>query len=120
MEKIDFKNRKFKFWFYHVTHSEALIRSPQNEKYNKNIDIYFAGITYIEVPSVMQDLNINLGTHEDAEYLSNKLGMNIPRENITVLNCDNRKFYIVSSVIKIMENDLSALELPFFTFIKNK
>lgn len=29
MEKKNFKDRKFKFWFYQVSYSEAIIRSLQ-------------------------------------------------------------------------------------------
>ena len=43
MEQKDFSNRKFKFWFYQISHSEAIIRSPKvdlDKTYNTNIDIY--------------------------------------------------------------------------------
>lgn len=43
MEKINFNNRKFKFWFYQVSHGEAIIRSPkidENKVYDGNIDIF--------------------------------------------------------------------------------
>ena len=44
---MDFGDRKFKLWFYQVSHCEAIIRSPNTDlgkKFEKNIDLYFGGI----------------------------------------------------------------------------
>lgn len=120
MGKINLKNRKFKFWFYHVTHSEALIRSPKSENYDNNIDIHFIDITYIEMPSTLKDLRIEDGTQKDAIYLSNKLNKDVSLENIRVLISDGRRFYIVASIINITENMLPFMVLPFCTFMIDK
>ena len=59
-----------------------------------NMDIYFADVTYIELPTKFDEIKIQKPTQED-------------------LLCKNRKFFVVSSVIKIIENDLSMFQLPF-------
>ena len=43
MERLNIADRKFKLWFYQISHSEAIIRSPKtdlNKIYDTNIDIY--------------------------------------------------------------------------------
>ena len=46
MEKLNIANRKFKLWFYQVSHSEAIIRSPKtdlNKIYDTNIPSPISG-----------------------------------------------------------------------------
>lgn len=123
MEKINIANRKFKLWFYQVSHSEAIIRSPKtdlNKIYDTNIDIYLGDISYIEMPCLLQDLQINDATEEDCIYLSKKLGKDIPKKRIIVLVSEGKKYYIVASVVKLMENDLDYGVLPIYAFLANK
>ena len=115
--------RKFKLWFYQVSHSEAIIRSPKvdlDEMYDTNIDLYIGDIDYIEIPAIMKELHIINATMEDVTYLTEKLGKDISIEKIIVLISEGRKYYIVASIIKIMENDLDFGVLPIYSFLTNK
>lgn len=123
MEKMDFNGRKFKLWFYQVSHSEAIIRSPKTELdkvYDTNIDIYLGDISYIEIPWLFQGLQIDKATEKDVMYLSQKLGKDIPEKKIVVLVSEGRRYYVVASIIKIMENDLDYGVLPIYAFLANK
>lgn len=123
MEKMDFNDRKFKFWFYQVSHSEAIIRSPKTDLdkiYDTNIDIYLGDINYIEMPWLLRGLQIDEATEEDATYLSQKLDKDIPLEKIVVLVSEGKRYYVVASIIKIMENDLDYGVLPIYAFLANK
>lgn len=123
MEKLNIAKRKFKLWFYQVSHSEAIIRSPKTDLdkiYSTNIDIYLGDICYIEMPCLLQDLEINDATEEDCIYLSQKLGKDIPMKKIIVLVSGGRKYYIVASIIKFLENDLDYEILPIHAFLANK
>ncbi len=123
MEKLNIANRKFKLWFYQVSHSEAIIRSPKtdlNKIYDTNIDIYLGDISYIEMPCLLQELQINDATEEDCIYLSRKLEKDIPMKKIIVLVSEGKKYYVVASIIKIMENDLDYGVLPIYAFLANK
>ncbi|MBD5542330.1 MAG: hypothetical protein HDR00_14300 [Lachnospiraceae bacterium] len=123
MENMDFRDRKFKFWFYQVSHSEAIIRSPKTDGdklYDMNIDIYLAGIDYIEMPCLLYGLQIDRATEADAVYLSQKLGKDIPLGKIVVLISEGRRYCIVASIVKIMENDLDYGVLPIYAFLANK
>ncbi len=123
MEKTEFADRKFKLWFYQVSHSEAIIRSPKvdlDKTYNTNIDIYLGGIDYIEMPWLLCGLQIDKAAEEDKMYLSQKLGKDIPVKKIVVLVSEGKRYYIVASIIKIMENDLDFGVLPIYAFLSNK
>lgn len=120
---MDFKDRKFKFWFYQVSHSEAIIRSPKTDLdkiYVTNIDIYLGDISYIEMPCILQGLQIDEPTKEDRVYLSQKLDKDIPIKKIVVLVSEGKRYYVVASIIKIMENDLDYGILPIYAFLANK
>ena len=118
MENICLTNRKFNFWFYHVSHCEALIRSPKDKNFDKNIDIYFGAIKYIEIPEIMYGLEFEEAKDEDVLYLCEKIGKAVSHEDIKVLISGGRRFYVVAPIIEIMENTLELMELPFYTFIK--
>ncbi len=122
MEKFNISDRKFKFWFYQISHSEAIIRSPKadlNKTYNTNIDIYLGDIKYIEIPWLFRGLMIESGKQEDVAYLSQKLGEEIPAEKIIVMISEGKRFYVVASIIRIMENELDYGVLPIYAFLSN-
>ena len=122
-EIVNIANRKFKFWFYQISHSEAIIRSPKidlNKTYDTNIDIYLGDIYYIEMPCILQDLQIDYANEEDYFYLSRKLEKDISIEKIIVLVSGKKRYYIVASVIKFLENDLDYGVLPIHAFLANK
>lgn len=116
-------DRKFKLWFYQISHSEAIIRSPKvdlDKVYDSNIDIYLGDISYIEMPYLFNGLQIGEASNEECSYLSQRVGKDIFVENIVVLISEGKRYYIVASIIKIMENNLDFGELPIYTFLLNK
>ena len=123
MEQKDFSNRKFKFWFYQISHSEAIIRSPKvdlDKVYDTNIDIYLGDISYIEIPLILYGLQIEEGKEQDKIYLSQKLGKDIPVEKIIVLISESKRYYVVASIIEVWENNLDHGVLPIYAFLANK
>ncbi len=117
---MNFGDRKFKLWFYQVSHCEAIIRSPKTDldkKYETNIDLYLGDIMYMEVPWILYGLQIGEATEEDAAYLTQRLGKEIPLKKIIVLLSEGRRFYVVASIIKVLENDLDYSMVPICAFI---
>lgn len=115
--------RKFKLWFYQVSHNEAIIRSPKGhfeKTYDTNIDIYLGDIAYMEMPTIIQELRISKATVEDLEYISEKLGETISIEKIIVFISKGKKYYVVASIIKILENDLDFGVVPIYTYLAGK
>lgn len=105
-------NRRFRFWYYTVSHAQALLRSLGKEN-EENIDIYFGGVSYLEIPEDIDGLEIREPSSFDKEYIARKIGNIRPQEKITVLVHGEQKYYIVSSAVKIMKNKLAFYELPF-------
>lgn len=103
-------NRLFKLWYYTVSHRQALLRSIGYDN-NENIDVYFGDVSYIEIPTVINGIEIVKPTLEDEAYIMGKIGE--IKKVITVLKVDNKRYYIVSSTVKIMQNNLSIFDLPF-------
>lgn len=120
---MDFNDRRFKFWFYQVSHSEAIIRSPKTDLdkiYATNIDIYLGDISYIEMPCILQGLQIDEPTEEDKVYLSQKLDKDIQIKKIVVLVSEGKRYYVVANIVKIMENDLDYGLLPIYSLLKGE
>ena len=103
-------NRLFKLWYYTVSHKQMLLRSVGFDG-TCNIDIYFEDVSYVEIPSDMKGIEILETTKADIDYIAKKIGNT--EKKITVLKCGNHKYFVVSSVVKLMENKLSMFELPF-------
>lgn len=120
---MDFNDRRFKFWFYQVSHSEAIIRSPKTDLdkiYATNIDLYLGDISYIEMPCILQGLQIDEPTEEDKVYLSQKLDKDIQIKKIVVLVSEGKRYYVVANIVKIMENDLDYGLLPIYSLLKGE
>ncbi len=111
-------DRKFQLWFYQVSHSEAIIRSYKcstNEE--SNIDIYLGAIHYLEIPCVLEGLEIKKITEEDITYISTKINQDISGKKVIVLAAGNKKYYIVAGLVKLLENNLPFEMLPIHIFL---
>lgn len=103
-------DRKFKLWYYTVSHRQMLLRSMGNGDVS-NLDIYFGDVSYAEIPTEMDQIEILKPTQDDMNYITQRIGA--ANKVITVLMSGGRKYFVVASVVKILENDLSMFELPF-------
>ena len=68
-----------------------------------NLDIYFSDVSYIEIPMEMDGIQILKTEKEDIDYITGKIGST--DKTITVLMNRSHKYYVVSSVLKIIENN---------------
>lgn len=102
--------RLFKLWYYTVSHRQMLLRSMGNIEVC-NLDIYFGDVLYVEMPVIMDEMEILKTTQEDIDYIAQKI--DTTNKIVTVLKSGEHKYFVVSSVMKIMENNLSMFEMPF-------
>lgn len=103
-------NKVFKLWYYTVSHKQMLLRSVDSDE-GCNIDIYFGDVSYVEIPTEINGIVIVETEQKDMEYIKRRIGST--DKTITVMMSGNKKYFIVSSVVKIMKNNLSFFELPF-------
>lgn len=110
-----FSDRVFKFWHYHISHGELLIRSHKNASHDKNIDIMFFDVIYIELPRNLSNIKIEKATEEEILHVNQKMDKTIKPENITILVSNDKRYLIVASFMIVEENELDMFELPFDT-----
>ena len=75
---------------------------------------------HMEIPTSIQELRICNATVDDVDYLSQKLGEAISVEKIIIFVSCGKKYYVVASIIKILENDLDFGVLPIYTWLKGQ
>lgn len=103
-------NRFFQLWYYTVSHRMMLLRSVGNTDVC-NLDICFGDVEYVELPSAIDKIELLETTQQDIDYITQRIGNT--DKKITVLKSENNKYYVVSSFLKITENNLGRFELPF-------
>lgn len=104
----DFFNSKrfFQIWIYTVSHSILLIRSINNkdrELDGFNIDIEFWGVGYIDLPDILNGVNIYEKTENIPEkYIkySKSLGF-----KLFEISSEGKKFYVAAAGYRVGKNN---------------
>lgn len=107
----NFESRDFKFWYYHVSHGKLLLRSLKDSTNNKNIDIVFTDVIYVDIPRKLVDLKLEGANEEDLSYVEDKINKVVKPENITILLSNDKRYLIVASFMRIEENELDMFEM---------
>lgn len=110
-----FDSRDFKLWHYTISHGQLLIRSIRGANNSKNIDIMFFDVDYVELPRNISNLKIEDPSFDDVLYVKGKIDMPVKLEDITILRANDRRYFVVASGMKIVENELDLGELPYDT-----
>jgi transcriptional regulator len=70
----------------------------------------------MELPMILNGLTIEEPTEEDIEYLMKKVPQKIQKKivakNIRVFVSEEKRYFVVATLMKIMENDLGLFEVP--------
>lgn len=120
IEDYYYPNRRFQLLFYQISHGELIIRSPKNvnsKADNYTIDVYFGDVIYLEIPKELNGIKFRRAHADDVIYIESKIKKEITEDNIVVIISGDKEYYIVASVISIIENDLSLFELPIHCFL---
>ena len=107
---LQMKNRKFDLWYYTVSHRMMLLRSAGSGA-QPNLDLIFTDVSYLEMPSELKGLTVAEPTPEEMEYLRERAAEK--PETVTVLVSGEKRYFVISARMKIAENHLHPLELPF-------
>lgn len=105
--------REFQVWDFWVSHSQLLIRSPQNlgDKQPTNIDVRFIGVEYMELPGGGFSLEIEEAQSADKEFVKLRIGRDIDSEDtLYILKCGGRRYLVVAWRMSIEENKLDLFE----------
>lgn len=112
----DFSNRTFRLWEYRVSHDQLLLRSPLSKTFSTNLDVIFAGIRYLEMPTFWHSLSITEGTPEEMQDICQRLKRNMPHERIYILSSGETRFKVVAVSMKIFENELDIFQSSLESF----
>lgn len=108
--------RQFKIWEYWVSHSRLLLRSPGDLRHpagsseSRNIDISFVGVLYIDLPAVIQNLEIVEAIEEDRQRAERALGGPLPYGHLFVIVTGDRRYMVVALNMFVSENDLPLMQ----------
>jgi len=98
------QKRYYQLWEYSAFHGEALIRSPKDQSYDYNVDIFFFAVRYMSLPRHIEGLIIETPCNEDVLKIEKALGKHIDSSEIHVLNSSGNKHYIVASQVKVRKS----------------
>ena len=108
--------RTFQLWEYHVSHGQALIRSPKSGPDQKeNIDVLIFGIEYIAISRHLKGITIRRPHPNKIEDLKDSLpkSTDINRQNTwTFLSEGVRHYTIATGGIKVQTSNMGIFETP--------
>lgn len=110
-----FNERAFQIWEYRVSHAQLLIRSPKSDSNETNVDIAFAGVEYLKIPTILKNFSIVVPNKNEVELLNNfRTASYSPK--MFVFETKTNRHFIVAAGIKISENTLAVFESSLESF----
>lgn len=103
-------SRLFRLWDYNVSHNQLLLRSPRSPDVSKNIDIVFWGVQYIGIPTALAGIEIDEATTGDMQLAEQMLGRALDSSDVRPIVSRERRYLIVASGFKVLENELDIFE----------
>lgn len=109
----ELKDRHFKIWTYTVSHGLLILRSPQifpdmdnfSESKTYNVDIEFTDVKYLDIPSNLFDIKIDIITSMDLVPQKILLLNKIHNSKIFKIISENLSFYILAHSYIIGKNN---------------
>ena len=71
----------------------------------------------MEIPRNLNGIIFRKPNDDDVKYLNTKIEKEITEDKIVVIISNEKEYYVVASVISVIENDLSYMELPVHCFL---
>lgn len=103
------RNYMFSLWDNVIGMGETCLRSVNT---NYNIDLYFIGVEYINMPLGSEQRGIIVKTEDaDVSYISRRMNKKVSKENIHVFCFENSRRYIVGKKVGFYKNRFSDYEL---------
>ncbi len=103
-------NRVFKIWAYTISHCFLILRSPQkfpdqddfDENYNYNIDIEFSAVRYIDIPAILNGIEIRELINQIPEKFQSY--KNEQGYKVFEIKSGEKYYYIVAANYRIGKN----------------
>src|SRR5258708_7111455 len=88
--------RKFQMWEYWVSRSQLLLRSRNASSQPRTIDLVFVSVDYIELPTLMSELEIVEASAEECTKAEHVLGRRVPTEQVFAFKTKDRRYLVVA------------------------
>jgi hypothetical protein len=105
--------RIFQVWEYRVSHKQLLLRCPKSSDSSKNFDVMFYNVQYMDLPSVLRDLEIEQPNQSDIAFAESRIGEAVSGGNVFVLKSGNQRYIVVAGGAAVSENSMGLFESPF-------
>lgn len=108
--------RMFQIWEYWVSHAQLLLRSPGDLRCPpgtseaRNLDLMFVGVEYIELPAVIEGLELAESSAEDHRVAAQRIGHPVPAGHVFVLATAGRRHLVVAGGLTVLENDRELMQ----------
>ena len=106
----------FQIWEYRAGHQQLLIRSPKDEQHERNVDIVFAGVEYVDIPAILMGIDLAPPTTEDLRRVERRHRPNVDPSTVCVLVSGSKRHLIVAAGWKLSQNDLGPFESSLESF----
>jgi hypothetical protein len=106
-------DRTFRLWDTIISQQRLLLRSPKSEKIQRNLDVMFFGIKYLQIPTSFEGIKIDTPNQEQLMEVRQFYLESFGDDELQVIFSKGKSFYIVSYgyVAKETEFDLFQSEL---------
>lgn len=71
----------------------------------------------MEIPMDLNGIIFRKPNDDDVKYINSKIEKEITEDEIIVIISNAKEYYVVASVISVLKNDLSYMELPIHCFL---
>jgi hypothetical protein len=107
-DKIFSSDRPFRVWDYLVSHDQLLLRSAKIKGFERNIDVIFFGVSYIQLHTVLSGVTISKIDPPDEEvaYESIKKYLKHEGNKLFQVASANERYLIVAAFVRVFENAL--------------
>jgi hypothetical protein len=103
-------NGQFHVMDYSLSHKILLLRATDDVGL-LNQDVFFISTIYMEIPTIINNMEIYTGSKEDIKHVAIRCGeRSIKGYSVFVIISGNSKYYICAMRLEIKENNLDPLE----------
>ena len=103
----------FKLWEYRVSHKQLLLRRPKLSDSSKNFDLMFYNVEYMDLPSVLPDLELDDPNQEDIAFAESRVGKDVEKSRVFVLKSEGLRHIVVAGAFAFAESSMGVFESPF-------
>jgi hypothetical protein len=115
--------RIFRLWHMMASHHTMLIRSERyyDDPESENIDLFLNGTTYVQIPQILNGVEITAATPAEIKHLNSRLNLHESQQDDVyfeddvyfVLVSEGMRYYIRAANLLIFYNKKSPTQNPY-------